>query len=74
MTAAALIQVLMREDNIDKDIVVVNVRNSEEFAIEEANDISGLLKLVVDLGDPDDACEHFNICNCDCESCEECLG
>lgn len=71
MTASELIQILMRNENIDKDIEIVNSRDGRvSFQVDEVRDVSSVIELVVDLGD--DLLEMD--CSCSCDVCEECLG
>lgn len=81
-TAADLIQLLMKDENIDKDILIVQRRplhagsswRPEEIDIEYVDDIGGILKLMVDLPECEEAhCEDRDDCECNCDLCSHCL-
>lgn len=83
MTAADLIQLLMKDENIDKDIVIVQRKPAltsgrfvaKEMEVEDVKDFTSRLELMVDLPEPDECDERHaddEDCNCWCEVCEDC--
>lgn len=48
MTAAQLIEVLMKDENIDKDVVVMGSAGTHEYQITDIEDFSSLVVLRVE--------------------------
>jgi hypothetical protein len=76
MTAAELIQILVKEGNIDKDVVISDARYpSATYDIEQAQDHSSVVNILVDLENAQECGrEHAtdDTCTCDCDLCRHC--
>lgn len=82
MKASDLIQILMKDENIDKDITIVQRRpavaergwRAKELDIVDTNDLGSGLRLLVDIDEcEEEHCDHgFDECLCDCDMCERC--
>ena len=70
MRAVDLIQLLMKAQNSDKDVRVVDVRTGAFYEIEDAKDFSSYVELFIDLGE--DIVPDVD-CMCDCDGCEDCV-
>lgn len=86
MKATELIQILMRDENIDKDIQIVERKplgaergwRPAQLDVVDVKDFGINLELMVDLPEPEVCderhCTHNYSCDCDCDCdyCERC--